>query len=754
MTLSKMNWLNCSLVCLLLLAPVLANAVELTRGPYLQMGTTEGVTIRWRSDEPTDSKVEYGDAPGNLSLSMAIGESVTDHVVSLAGLDAGTTYFYNVGSTTEVLAGGDSKHSFKTHPAAACGNGVCEAGDGENCASCPDDCNGVQNGQPSDRFCCGDGGGSNPLTCSDSRCTEGVSCIDVPSSSTESVRIWAVGDSGWNQTQSGGGGGSEKMYQGFQIANGGEHVDAWLMLGDNAYNDGTDEEFQASLFDVFTEHLPNTILWSTRGNHERTDFSGNVYYDIHTFPKNAESGGLASGTEAYYSFDYANIHFINLDSQGSSMTSDSPQAEWLSADITDTNQDWVVAMWHHPPYSKGSHDSDDEGQLVAAREYMNPILEAGGVDLVLCGHSHQYERSFFIDGHYGSSDTWDPSAHLVDGGSGQGSTPYEKAEGPHLGAVYVVEGASSFLSRDQSLDHPVHFVGINTLGSLIIETSGDTLNLNRIEVDGSTGDTFSIVKNLGGVDPKAHTPKPFDRDGGVEPHPGAWDVSVDQVLAWSAGDGAISHDVYFGTDPNPASGEFQGNQSATSFDVGALARHTTYHWRVDEINAGGTETGDVWSFRTEGPDAYIEMAKTLYAPGEEIVINFFNLPGSIQNWIGPFDAGPGTNPDDHTEYLDFEYTSEANGSVSFSGESTGDYEARLFFSDTYNLEDRVSFTVAGCNEDGVCDPGETCETCTDCAGQTTGKPKRGKGKPGNTRYCCGNGVKEAPETALICDGNF
>ena len=103
------------------------------------------------------------------------------------------------------------------------------------------------------------------------------------------------------------------------------------------------------------------------------------------------------------------------------------------------------------------------------------------------------------------------------------------------------------------------------------------------------------------------------------------------------------------------------------------------------------------------------MAKTIHAPGEEIVVNFFNLPGSIQNWLGPFDAGLGTNPDDHTECLDYEYTSDANGSVSFSG-------------------------------------------------RTTGKPRRGKGKPTDTRFCCGNGVKEAPEGPppdfLICDGNF
>jgi len=64
---------------------------------------------------------------------------------------------------------------------AVCGNGVCEAGDGEDCVSCPDDCNGKQNGKPSGRFCCGDGDGVNPLSCSDPACGGAGACTDLPS---------------------------------------------------------------------------------------------------------------------------------------------------------------------------------------------------------------------------------------------------------------------------------------------------------------------------------------------------------------------------------------------------------------------------------------------------------------------------------------------------------------------------------------------------------------------------------------------
>lgn len=69
---------------------------------------------------------------------------------------------------------------------ALCGNHVCEAGDGENCETCPVDCNGKQSGRPSDRFCCGDGGGQNPIMCTHDDGTvcnaQGFSCTSVPGS--------------------------------------------------------------------------------------------------------------------------------------------------------------------------------------------------------------------------------------------------------------------------------------------------------------------------------------------------------------------------------------------------------------------------------------------------------------------------------------------------------------------------------------------------------------------------------------------
>jgi len=62
-----------------------------------------------------------------------------------------------------------------------CGNGICEAGNGEDCVSCPADCRGKQSGNPSKRFCCGDGGGQKPLSCNSLTCTSsGYRCTSVP----------------------------------------------------------------------------------------------------------------------------------------------------------------------------------------------------------------------------------------------------------------------------------------------------------------------------------------------------------------------------------------------------------------------------------------------------------------------------------------------------------------------------------------------------------------------------------------------
>ncbi len=85
----------------------------------------------------------------------------------------------------------------------------------------------------------------------------------------------------------------------------------------------------------------------------------------------------------------------------------------------------------------------------------------------------------------------------------------------------------------------------------------------------------------------AHNPDPYDGE--------RW-VDVDANLSWGAGWGAVSHDVYFGTAPDPPLVE--PGWSTTTYDPGTMDDDKTYYWRIDEYDGSTTHPGDLWSFTT------------------------------------------------------------------------------------------------------------------------------------------------------------
>ncbi len=315
-----------------------------------------------------------------------------------------------------------------------------------------------------------------------------------PAGAARAGRIWVIGDSG---TARGGAAAVRDAYAAFSA---GLETDLWLMLGDNAYVSGTPLEYQAAVFDMYPAMLRSAPLFATRGNHEK---SAPTYYGQFSFPARGEAGGLPSGSEAYYSFDFANVHFVCLDSEASSRAPGGPMLTWLEQDLAATAQDWIVAYWHHPPYTKGSHDSDDPadsgGRMKEMREHVLPILEDYGVDLVLAGHSHSYERSFLIDGHYGDSASFDPLSMLLDGGDGSvsGTGAYQKAAGGHAGAVYTVAGCSGKRSGGP-LDHPVMYRSLDTLGSVVLEVDGGRLDLRFLDATGAVSDECTLLRRSPG----------------------------------------------------------------------------------------------------------------------------------------------------------------------------------------------------------------------------------------------------------------
>lgn len=122
-------------------------------------------------------------------------------------------------------------------------------------------------------------------------------------------------------------------------------------------------------------------------------------------PVNGESGGVPSHNQSFYSYDVGNIHFIALDSFGkqdstSLSYTNGIQFQWLKRDLANNkNKEWVIAYWHHPPYSAGSHSSESSRET-KIRERVLPLLEKYSVDLVLNVDSHEYQRSRLMRRYY------------------------------------------------------------------------------------------------------------------------------------------------------------------------------------------------------------------------------------------------------------------------------------------------------------------------------------------------------------------
>ncbi len=427
-------------LCISIVATI-SIAQTVIRGPYLQKASDSQITIKWRTSQPTQSVVHYGSSQGNLNLIKSNSTLKTDHELELTNLNSNSIYYYDIANSNSILINGSNDLYFKTHPTIG---------------------------------------------------SEG------------SYKFWVLGDCGTGNAD------QRNVRDAYYNHIGNNHTDGILFLGDNAYNSGEDLEYQNAIFEnMYEDKLKNSIAWSCLGNHDGYTANSNSqtgpYFDIFSFPTNGESGGVASGTEAYYSFDYGNIHFIVLDSYGTNRAAGTTMWNWAQNDIQNTNQDWIIAFWHHPPYSKGSHNSDDpqyDLNLIDMRENFLPMLEDNGVDLVLSGHSHSYERSYYINGHYGYSGSFDPSQHIVgENGSGDGQT---NGDGAYVrtsptsneGAVYVVAGSSGKIQTFGALDHPAMFYGVEELGSCALEVNGDKLDLKFIRENGNILDYFTITKDL------------------------------------------------------------------------------------------------------------------------------------------------------------------------------------------------------------------------------------------------------------------
>jgi hypothetical protein len=424
----------------------------ITRGAYLQMLSPNSITIRWQTDIASNSKVDFG-------TTMAYGTSTnnatvsTEHEVQLTGLTANTKYFYQIGTSTIAIQG-TSYNFFKT----------------------------------------------------------GVS----PGSSN--FKVWVTGDMGVGTTQ--GHNDQIAVANAYQTHVGATPADFWIWLGDNAYSSGTALEYTQNVFNVHTDLLKSLPVFPSLGNHDygnqpylsaSTLTTNWEYFSAFTLPTNAELGGVASNTEKYYSYNYGNAHFVVIDSWGAPSTVGGTMYNWLQSDLLANTKKFVVCYFHNPPYTKGTHDSDDSVFDLPSfdiRQNLMTLMENNNVDLVLSGHSHVYERSPLLRGHTGVSNTFNATTMVLNGTSGNVVPYYKKYATGGVGTVYAVcgnSGQGGVVHSYTPWPHPAMTAKSleSTRGSMILEFTANDLTAKFLDINGIVQDNFKIVKEdcptVGGI---------------------------------------------------------------------------------------------------------------------------------------------------------------------------------------------------------------------------------------------------------------
>jgi predicted phosphodiesterase len=129
-------------------------------------------------------------------------------------------------------------------------------------------------------------------------------------------------------------------------------------------------------FEVEQDLLAQVPMFPTLGNHDR---DSQYYFDLFYLP----------GNERYYGFNYGNAYFICLEVDGElDFSPGSEQYIWLEKTLKTNTQSWILIYFHIPPYAAPGESSEE----LAIRKALTPLFEKYNVDVVFCGHHHEYQR--------------------------------------------------------------------------------------------------------------------------------------------------------------------------------------------------------------------------------------------------------------------------------------------------------------------------------------------------------------------------
>ena len=227
----------------------------------------------------------------------------------------------------------------------------------------------------------------------------------------------------------------------------------------NLWFEGTDGTFGVQDF------MAHHALMMSNGNHDLLVINYLVQFAM---PQDVSAGENPDGEE-WYSFDYANAHFVVLnDTVTNASTIAGAEANWLESDLSAvdrTRTPWIFAVHHQALFTCGSTHSPD----TTARDAWQPIFDAHNVDIALEGHNHVYERTLPILGTTGTMANVAPH-----GAMGEPTV----SGGIPSGTVYVVAGgAGAPLYPIDTTACPATHTGVSERNYMTVEIAGTSIHV-------------------------------------------------------------------------------------------------------------------------------------------------------------------------------------------------------------------------------------------------------------------------------------
>ncbi|MCX6344165.1 MAG: metallophosphoesterase [Armatimonadetes bacterium] len=272
----------------------------------------------------------------------------------------------------------------------------------------------------------------------------------------------------------------------------------------------------------------NVPFFNSIGNHEGWGVSAKAF---------TQAPASTSGTQAYYSFDWGDVHFVCVNNYSDGYGVGSTQYNWVAADLAASNKPWKIVWCHNPAYTSTIEGHGGDNNMVAMS--VN-LFVPNHVDMVLNGHNHFYQHSL-VDGIH----------HMIVGSAG--AALYTPTDGPNT----VLSAKSYCYAIFNVTATTLNYVAYNDSGNVL-----ETINLTKqftiagkVSNSGGTG-IYNAVVTAGG--PYSNVaPVVTDSSGNYSltlPGPGTYELYAD----------GSGYNANFSNVSVPTSGTVTSNLTLTS----------------------------------------------------------------------------------------------------------------------------------------------------------------------------------------------